>query len=296
MRISELSRRVGVSADTLRVWERRYGLLQPRRSIGNARLYSSLDEARIRLMKHHLSQHVPAAQAAELTMTASLTLRPGQGPAVPDDDARRSAARMRAALDVFDESSAEAALQSLLGEYSTLAVIGDVLLPYLRDVGDRWAAEHMTVAQEHFASNFVHSRLLALARGWDRGLGPRVLLACAPADQHNLALIAFGIALHKLGWRVTYLGSDTPVEMVDSAATQTDPDLIVISTYRPGALDPDVSRLRDLSRRWRLGLGGAGADTELAARCHADHLRDDPITAARSIATAALPRALARSR
>jgi DNA-binding transcriptional MerR regulator len=206
MRISDLSRRVEVSPGTLRVWERRYGLLNPRRTAGNARQYSSIDEARIRLMKRYLRSGMPAAQAAELAIAARFSVNPGRNATVLDTEARRAATEMREALDRFDETSAQRALEKLLTEYSSIAVIRDVLLPYLHDIGERWAANHMTVAQEHFASNFLLARLLAMARGWDRGLGPRALLACAPDEQHTLALIAFGISLHHLGWRITYLG------------------------------------------------------------------------------------------
>ena len=75
-----------------------------------------------------------------------------------------------------------------------------------------------TVAQEHFASNLIRGRLLGIGRGWDSGEGPRAVLACAPGEQHDLGLIAFGLTLNRRGWRITYLGPDTPVDsLVDTA-------------------------------------------------------------------------------
>ena len=284
MRISELSRRVGVASDTLRVWERRYGLLKPRRTHGNIRLYSALDEARVRLMKRYMSEAVPAAQAAELAKSARLTLRPGRTARLEEHDAAMTAKQMSDALDVFDESSAEQALQQLMSEYTPLAVIRGFIMPYLYDVGERWAADHMTVAQEHFASNFIHSRLLALARGWDRGLGPRALLACAPGELHTLALIAFGIALHAHGWRITYLGAATPVDMLVAAATQVHTDLIVVTSSVTGGLHPFLDELRQVAGRWPLHLAGSASEERLASRCGATHLAEDPVTAAASIA------------
>ena len=87
MRISDLSRRVEVSPGTLRVWERRYGLLNPRRTAGNARQYSSIDEARIRLMKRYLRSGMPAAQAAELAIAARFSVNPGRNATVLDTEA-----------------------------------------------------------------------------------------------------------------------------------------------------------------------------------------------------------------
>ncbi len=286
MRISELSRRVGVASDTLRVWERRYGLLQPRRTPGNIRLYSAVDEARVRLMKRYLSEAVAPAQAAELVKATRLRLTPGRSSQLAGHDATLAAREMTDALEAFDESSAEQALQQLMSEYSTLAVIRDVIMPYLHDVGERWAANHMTVAQEHFASNFVHSRLLALARGWDRGLGPRALLACAPNEWHTLGLVAFGIALHAQGWRISYFGAATPIEMLEPAARKLRPDLVTVTTSVTGQLNPFLPDLRELAQDWPLTLAGPAADAQLADRCDASLLTEDPVSAAGSIAAA----------
>jgi DNA-binding transcriptional MerR regulator len=286
MRISELSRRVGVASDTLRVWERRYGLLSPRRTAGRIRLYSAVDEARVRVMTRHLSQGIPAAQAAELAKAARLTIRPGRRATVLEHDAAAAATRMSDALDAFDESAAEQALQQLLTDYAPLAVIRDVVMPYLYEVGERWSSAHLTIAQEHFASNFLHSRLLALARGWDRGLGPQALLACGPDELHTLGLICFGIALHSHGWKITYLGASTPVDMLGSVASIVRPDLIGVSSSVSGALHPVAPQFADVARRWPLAVAGPGTDARLARLCDAAHLGDDPVTAAATIVDA----------
>jgi DNA-binding transcriptional MerR regulator len=286
MPIGELSRRVGVSSDTLRAWERRYGLLKPRRTAGNARRYTPVDEARIRLMKRYLEDRVPTAQAAELATAALFTVRPGHATGVSDDEVRAASREMREALDRFDETAAQRALEKLFAEYSTTTLIGDVLLPYLHDVGERWAANHVTVAQEHFASNFLHARLMALSRGWDRGLGPRALLACAPGEQHTFGLIAFGIALHQLGWRITYLGASTPIEMLPPTAELIHPDLVMVSASACADLRAEISALAGVAADWPVWLAGAGTTAELAAACAARHLDEDPITAASSVAAA----------
>src|SRR4051794_5578126 len=171
MPISELSRRVGVSAARLRSWERRYGLLQPRRTRGNYRMYSAVDEARVRLMQRHLLEGVPAAQAAELAVAARFSVVPGKATAVRLDEAERTRGEMGEALERFDETGAQRALERLFATFSPITVVRDVLVPYLHEIGERWADAHLSVAQEHFASSFMHARLLALARGWDRGLG-----------------------------------------------------------------------------------------------------------------------------
>ncbi|HSO98437.1 MAG TPA: cobalamin B12-binding domain-containing protein [Solirubrobacteraceae bacterium] len=69
----------------------------------------------------------------------------------------------------------------------------------------------------------------------------RALLACAPGDQHTLGLIGFGIGLHQLGWRITYLGADTPTAMLASAAEQIEPDLVSVAISTSGGTPcPDL--------------------------------------------------------
>jgi hypothetical protein len=157
----------------------------------------------------------------------------------------------------------------------------------MREIGERWEAEHVTIAQEHFASNFFAARLLALARGWDHGLGPRALLACAPGDQHTIGLIAFGIALHQLGWRITYLGADTPLAMTASAAAQIKPDLVVLAFSISGAASRTDLRAT-ISYQWPLALAGGGVTREEAQQAGGAHLDTDPITAAREVTIAQL--------
>ena len=283
MPIGELSRRLGVSTDLLRKWERRYAVLKPGRTIGNQRLYSRLDEARAQVMLRHVRNGVPPAQAAELAIATRFRIASGATSETTTDQLATARGEMQGALERYDETAAEQALEKLFASAGPTAVIREVFLPYLQEIGERWADGHLTVAQEHFASGFIHSRLMALARGWDRGLGPRALLACAPGEQHTFGLIAFGIALHELGWRITYLGADTPLPMVIEAASSVQPRLTTVTAAMPGALDRAVPGLSDLAARWPLAIAGAGSSQQIAARCGAVHVPDDPITAARSL-------------
>jgi MerR family transcriptional regulator, light-induced transcriptional regulator len=282
MPIRELSRRLGVSPDLLRKWERRYGVLNPSRTRGNQRLYSPVDEARARVMLRQVRDGMSAAQAAELAIATRFRMTPKVG--APSGDARQAAkAGMAAALERFDETGAEWALEKLLATSAAPTVITEVFLPYLREVGERWSERRLSVAQEHFGTGFILSRLLALARGWDRGLGPRALLACPAGEQHTCGLIAYGIALHEVGWRITYLGADTPARMVAEAAAVVSPRRIVMSAAMPERFHAEVRELSALGSRWPLALGGAGASRALARRCGATYLDGDPVTAAYAV-------------
>ena len=122
-----------------------------------------------------------------------------------------------------------------------------VLVPYLRELGERWARGDATVAQEHFASNLLRGRLLGLARSWDLGAGPRAVLACAEGELHDLPLVCFGLALRARGWRISYLGSDTPVASLVEAARTLEPEAVVVSGTIAGSLAGVLPRLREVA-------------------------------------------------
>jgi DNA-binding transcriptional MerR regulator len=280
VRIGELSRRAGVSTDLLRAWERRYGLLRPTRSEGGFRLYSPQDEQRVALMRDHLERGLSAAQAARLILDET-ERRPDESPALA-----RGAESLRQALDALDESAAHTALDTLLANLSLETVLGEVVMPYLHELGERWERGEASVADEHFASNLLRGRLLGLARGWDRGLGPRALLACAPGEQHDLALIVFGLALRERGWRITYLGPDTPIDSLENAARTLEPAAVVIAVTTPQRLAGTEASLRKVARSVPLWIAGAGASPKVTEKAGARHLDADPLGGAELVAQA----------
>ena len=285
LRIGELSRRTGVAPELLRAWERRYGLLRPARSDGGFRLYSDADERRVELMRSHLRGGLAAAEAARLALDGAAL--PGaivadERTAAPELSA--GARRLREALDAYDEVGAHAALDALLGGFTLESVLRDVVIPYLTELGERWGSGEVTVAQEHFASNLLRGRLLGLAREWDAGEGPRAILACAPGELHDLALIVFGLALRRRGWRITYLGPDTPVDTLIDAARTLEPELVVVAASSTRRLKPLEGTLTKFVRNVRVAVAGAGATSALAERTGAEHLDTDPVSAAAVVA------------
>ena len=278
LRIGELSKRSGVNPELLRAWERRYGLLEPARTDGGLRLYSTEDVRRVRTMQAHLQSGLSAAEAARLVRSGT-----GDATGPADRPALQDAAELRAALDVLDAQNAHLVLDRVLGRYTLETVLVSVVLPYLRDLGERWARGEASVVQEHFASNLLRGRLLALARGWERGAGPAALLACAPGEQHDLPLIMFGLALRAQGWRVIFLGADTPLASIAEAAAELRPALVAVSAVHGDTFARERAGLAAMARDFRVGLAGAGADPALASSVGAEVLAGDPVAAAAAL-------------
>jgi len=280
MRIGELSRATGVRPELLRVWERRYGLLRPARTPGGFREYSADDRRRVERMTELLAAGYPAGAAARLADAAA---------PVPAGVPERMVVELRRAARAYDEVAANAVLDEALGRFTVETVIEGLVMPFLRDLGTGWEAGEVSIGQEHFATALVRGRLLGLARSWGMGAGPRAVLACPPDEQHDLGLIAFGLALRERGWRITLLGANTPLSTIAETARALAPDLVVIATVDDARMVEHRDEIAALAARVPTALAGPGVTAELARAAGALPLLGSPTTAAARVVAAMTP-------
>ena len=280
LRIGELSRRVGVSPELLRAWETRYGLLRPERTGGGLRLFSEEDERRVLLMRKHIAAGLSASEAARLArLSEESTARDGSANFAEIETA------LAHGLEALDEPTAQSALDQLFRAFALPFALSEVILPFLHQLGERWAAAETSIAHEHFASNVIGGRLRTLTRGWGSGVGPRAILACPPGERHEFGLLCFGLALREHGWRITYLGAETPLSEITDALGELLPALVVLSAISQGRFRDASEEITVLGSRVRVGIGGAGATPALAQAIGVELLGGDAISEAADLAT-----------
>lgn len=279
LRIGELSKRVGESPELLRAWETRYGLVTPERTVGGLRLYSEQDERRVRVMRHHINAGLSASEAARLAKLADEPQPEAGSPTLAE-----IGTALERSFDALDERGAQAALDLLLNGFGFRQALAAVILPFLERLGRRWAATEVSVAQEHFASNVIGGRLRSLTRGWGQGVGPTAILACPPGELHDLGLLCFGLVLRERGWRITYLGADTPLGDIASTLGELSPAVVVLAAVTPQRFIDSAAEVRALAAQLRVGLGGAGASAALAHRLNAESLAGDLIEVSEALA------------
>jgi DNA-binding transcriptional MerR regulator len=259
-RIKSVAALTGVAATTLRAWERRYDLVTPRRTESGYRVYSEEDVAILAQVKALVDRGYKVGEAVEM-------VRRGTPALPPSDVASDELDSIRAALlEPLLEMDRAGALQV----YDRLAALpfdrqmDEVLLPLLREVGDRWQRGEVGVAQEHFCTAFARGRLITMLESLAVGArrGSEAVCAGAPGEAHELGLMAVAIHLAMRGWRVTYLGADVPVEELEPLLTRRRPQLLCCSLIltRPRDQVLQLARaLRDASpRETTVVLGGAG--------------------------------------
>jgi methanogenic corrinoid protein MtbC1 len=184
-------------------------------------------------------------------------------------------------LENFDEAGGHRVLSHVFAELDLEDALSQVLLPYLHAVGERWSAGVIGVAQEHFASNVIRTRLSLLMNTEARTEGPLAVLACMPGEHHEFGLMAMSLALSRLGWRTCYLGADTPTAELALTCLTLQPDAVVLAAHRQTAFEAHGPALRRIARSTSLHIAADGATDAVSELCHASHLDGDPVWAAR---------------
>jgi len=171
------------------------------------------------------------------------------------------------ALLTMDRARAQSSWERL-GTVSPLRRLDEVLMPVLREVGERWARGEIGIADEHYATAFAREKIAALFHTMDGGSvgGPLALIAGLPEEQHELGLMAAGVHLLDAGWQVIYLGMNVPVDEIGRVAAARRPAMLCTSVMRP--TDPaEFARILHelravLPRGTEVVLGGGGIPDE----------------------------------
>jgi methylmalonyl-CoA mutase cobalamin-binding subunit len=252
--ISVVAERTGLTADLLRMWERRYGVVEPGRDEGGRRLYSDADIERLRLLveatgsgrsvgqlvgltPRQLQELVREDQAARWTaVRPTARAAGGEGEYVA-----RALARVRA----LDAAGLEGELRRAAALLGWSTFLEGVIAPLFRAVGDGWHAGELSIAHEHLASGVARPLLAQLRASLPAAAEAPVLVVGTPAgDPHEIgALLIAGVAAGE-GWRVVYLGSDVPAAELARVARDTRARAVALSSVYAADEEQIVRELR----------------------------------------------------
>ncbi len=285
--IKNVSERTAVPVQTLRAWERRYGVPQPRRAPGNRyRVYSETDIADVLWMKRHIDAGLAPGQAS-LLLRQQRRPEPGRL-----EGAGSTVANLRtgleAALQEADTIAARQLLDEAFGMLTPEQVGLQVVQPAMIQVGERWLRSQMTVWQEHVASNLVRQKLLAVLQSQPPPAlsAPHLIAACAPAEEHELGLLLVTLFASRQGWRTTFLGPQTPLQDLVSLASTRPPTAIFVSVTTVVGLTSLIPLLPEENRPPApLVFGGRLSNLLPSLRDHLPgaFLGEDAATAIRSL-------------
>lgn len=166
-----------------------------------------------------------------------------------------------AALVDFDEGRAVAILDGYRQEQGLGPLVGLLVLPVMREVGEDWEKGVVSVAQEHLATQLVRSYLDALRRPPVVD-GPQAWLACPPRELHDLPLLALGLLLWEQGWEIRFFGANTPMHDLLRAVRISRPEVVVVSGDDPRKLSRALVPLEAIAAETSLYLGGRATEAD----------------------------------
>lgn len=262
------SARSGLSPHVIRIWEKRYGAVQPKRTGTNRRLYSDSEIGRLTLLRLATASGHSIGNIATLPLAELKSL---VGEAEPE--ARR--ARIRSPAQSFHDDCLQAvkALDARqLGEHLQRALIAlghqgllrQLVAPLARRTGELWRAGVITAAHEHFFTAALKVFLGNVSGQFAVSPTAPAIVIATPAGQfHELGAVMINATAAQLGWRTTYLGASLPAAEIAGAAVQSRAAAIALSIVYPEDdpnLPKELIRLRQfLPAEVRILSGGRGA-------------------------------------
>jgi methanogenic corrinoid protein MtbC1 len=264
LNIAALSRRTGVAPDTLRKWELRYGVLRPERTPGGQRRYSELDVQRVEWLRDRIRDGWRIGEAARVIDEANT--------AALDEPAELRDALI-ASIRASDPVAISATLDQAFAVLPLEQALTDVVTPALRWTGEAWHRGELSVAQEHAITAKVRAHLGKLISDGRGGVHGVAVLACAPGERHDVGLLMLAVMLRADGWRVEFLGADTPVAEAISVADAVGATMLCLSASRAESLESLRTALAAVSPPdgFALVIGGAAVTPEVARELRATY-------------------------
>jgi len=231
-RIKTVAELTGIPRNTILAWERRYNLLEPRRSDAGYRIYDDRDVAYLRELKGLVDSGVAISEAIS---RISISERNSLPPVLARPDL---VSGLLSALLRFDSGGISPFLRRL-DQLPFAEAIQEVWRPLLREIGRLWEVGEISVAQEHYAAGVARAALAAMLRSLDtsRDGAVDVVCACLPGEAHDLPLLAASVELSLAGWHVLWLGADVPLADLCALVAAQAPNVVCLSAI--GARPPD---------------------------------------------------------
>ena len=267
--IRVVAQRTGLTAATIRAWERRYSAVIPGRSAGGQRVYSDQDVKRLTTLRaltdggrtisvvSTLTESAAEALLLEDQVMANSTARPSENtdPAVWVEQAYSQVLKL-------DSHGLEDTLWQAAMTIGAHTLLDEVITALLERIGNGWIADEIAPAQEHLATGVI-VRVLHRVTEYRNNNGPTLVVATLPGEMHGLGAQLTSSAAILEGWRVAHLGTDLPVGEIASAAENLGAHSVAISVTKGSNIEQTANQLLELrrlmDRKVHLLVGGGSA-------------------------------------
>ncbi|MBN2666049.1 MAG: MerR family transcriptional regulator [Bacteroidales bacterium] len=263
-KLSDLERLSGIRCDTIRIWEKRYGLLKPLRTNTNRKWYTDDDLKKIiNISILHKSgvkiSKIASMPAKALEIKASEVAAGATGNDIITDSLVR-------AMSEFNEADVNTILLKSIVSRGFEKTISSVVFPFLRRVGLMWHTGSADVSFEHFISGIIRRKLMSAYDSLSplkSPAGKKILMFLPENEYHDLSLLFYSYIVRSRGHEVLYLGQSTPLSAVDTALKSWNPDFIItgaLSGISAGDYEEFVTDLKRVFPSGSILFAGSLAD------------------------------------
>lgn len=229
--IKDLERITGIKAHTIRIWEKRYDILNPERTSTNIRYYCNDD------LKHILNISVLVKNGHKISKIAMLNEQELNQKILELNNIRapeRSGQieTLIVAMIDMDEVKFEKVLNNSILKIGFEDTLFTVIYPLLNKIGILWQIDSITPIHEHFISNLIRQKLYTAIDGLhaERNPGNKTFLLVLPQwELHDMGLLVYNYLIRKKGHKTIFLGQGVPLKDLAAINTQIDPDVLVTS-------------------------------------------------------------------
>ncbi|MBN2365428.1 MAG: MerR family transcriptional regulator, partial [Calditrichaeota bacterium] len=251
--IRVVARMTGLSEHVIRIWEKRYQAVVPRRSSNNRRLFSDADIQKLSLLKSAIDKGFSIGQVADKKIDELRQLLGGEtADLARSEESLQPTDYLRECIDAVYELNNRKLENSLLAASVALSrpvLIEQLISPFMEEIGRLWQRGAIRIYHEHMASTVIRKFLSDMLGGIHVPANAPTLISTTPAGQaHEFGALLCALTAASQGWDVTYLGPNLPAEEIAAAAVDKNAEVILLSIVYPAGDELLVSELKRLSR------------------------------------------------
>lgn len=257
--IKAISNMIGIQPGTLRAWERRYNIIEPIRNESGHRLYSDEHVAILRWLLDKVNKGFTIGQAVGLLERGNVNLE-AEVEAGHNSKLHTISSELKDSLLSFHEQRANQVLEEAFSLFSIERIVIDVISVVLVEIGDDWEKGEITIAHEHFASQYLRTRLGMIFNNLQIDpLLPKVITVCGPSERHELGLLIFSLFLRRKGFEVIYLGTGISINDLKMVLDEVKAKYLFLSCTLLDNINETLSVVKEIEQydsQLNIGIGG----------------------------------------
>lgn len=228
--IKDIEHLSGIKAHTLRIWEKRYNILEPKRTLTNIRYYDDDDLKKVLnisvLNKYgYKISNIASLRAQEINNEIlNVTSRYG--------DLQTQIENLILAMVDFDKEYFDKVFNKSVLSRGLEETMLKVIYPFFEKIGILWQTGNVNPAQEHFISNLIRQKLIVAIDDlpeYNNSDTKKFILFLPDGEWHELGLLFYSYLIKKSGHQIIYLGSSLPLQSIFETAEQINFDYLVTS-------------------------------------------------------------------